>query len=156
MKLLLAIAMGALLVAPAGFAKKARCTFRLHVEGSANDSSVFATRLRSASSDREVFIEKVPRISELDVAAFHPYGGGSDGNYGALIQLNDHGRLALDTLSIEHRGRSAFVFVNGRYVTELQIDRRVSDGQIYVASGLTENDIQLMARDWRLIGQRKK
>ena len=41
-------------------------------------------------------------------------------------------------------------------MTELQIDRRVSDGKIYIASGLTTNDIELMKKDWRLLGPRKK
>ena len=80
----------------------------------------------------------------------------ADKRYGALIQLDDHGRIALDSLSIERRGGLVFVFINGRPVTELQIDQRVSDGKIYIASGLTAADIALMKKDWRLIGQRKK
>jgi hypothetical protein len=62
----------------------------------------------------------------------------------------------LEALSIERRGGLLFVFVNGRPITELQIDKRVSDGKIYIASGLTEADIKLMKKDWRLIGQKKK
>jgi hypothetical protein len=49
-----------------------------------------------------------------------------------------------------------FVLINGRPVSELQIDRRVSDGRIYIASGLTQADIELMKKDWRLIGQQRK
>lgn len=95
------------------------------------------------------------RLSERDVVAFYPYSAGN-GNYGALFQLDEHGRLALDALSIERRGSLLFVLINGRPVTELQVDRRVSDGQIYIASGLTKSDIELMKKDWRLIGQRKR
>jgi len=47
------------------------------------------------------------------------------------------------------------VFVNGRAITELQIDKRVSDGKIYIPSGLTAADIDLMKKDWRSIGQQK-
>ena len=46
--------------------------------------------------------------------------------------------------------------MNGRPLTELQVDRRVSDGKIYLASGLTEADIKLMNKDWKLLGKRKK
>jgi hypothetical protein len=99
-------------------------------------------------------IEKVPTISERDVVAFHPYPR-SDGSYGVLLQLDDHGTLALDTLSIERRGTFLFILVNGRPIKELQIDRRVSDGKIYLPSGLTAADIELMRKDWRLIGDRK-
>ena len=51
--------------------------------------------------------------------AFRPYPA-ADGTFGVLLQLDDHGKIALDTLSIEHRGSSLFVFINGRPLTELQ------------------------------------
>jgi hypothetical protein len=47
-------------------------------------------------------------------------------------------------------------FLNGRPLTELQIDRCVSDGTIYPPSGLTEADIKLMNKDWKLIRAGKK
>jgi hypothetical protein len=49
-----------------------------------------------------------------------------------------------------------FVLINGRAITELRVDRRVADGRIYIASGLTKADIELMKKDWRLIGQQRK
>lgn len=100
-------------------------------------------------------IEKMPWISEQDVTAFSPYPA-QDGTYGALIQLDEHGRVVLDTLSIERRGSSLFVFINGRLITELNVDKRVADGKIYIPSGLTAADIELMKKDWRLIGQGKR
>ena len=106
-------------------------------------------------SGREITIERTPRISEQDVVAFYPYAS-ADKSYGALIQLDEHGRIALDSLSIERRGMLLFVFINGRSITELEIDKRVSDGKIYIASGLTAADIALMKKDWRLIGRRKR
>jgi hypothetical protein len=70
--------------------------------------------------------------------------------------LDDHGRTVLDTLSIEHRGSQLFIFINGRPLTELQVDRRVSDGKIYLPAGLTETDIKLMNKDWKLLGHTKR
>lgn len=130
------------------------CTFRVHVAANANDGSVFAQPIRSRSG-RDVFIEKTAWLSERDVKLYYPYRAG-DGSYGALLQLDDHGRTVLDTLSVERRGSYLFVFLNGRSIAELQVDRRVSDGRIYLASGLTETDIKLMNKDWKLIGGRKK
>jgi hypothetical protein len=135
--------------------KQRHCTLRLHTEANANDGVVFSTKIRSQFSGKTAFIEKIPAISENDVIGFGVYPA-ADGTYGALFELNDHGRLALDTLSIERRGTLLFIFVNDRPITELQIDRRVSDGKIYIASGLTSNDIELMKKDWRLIAPRKK
>ena len=136
-------------------AKKPHCTMRAHVQANSNDGPVFSTELRSPVTGKNVVIEKVPTISERDVVAFRPYDAG-DGSYGVLFQLSDHGKLALDTLSIERRGTFLYVFVNGRPAAELQIDRRVSDGKLYVASGLTVGDIALMRKDWPLVGATKK
>jgi hypothetical protein len=135
-------------------AKGRHCMFRVHVEANARDTVVFASSVRAQFSGKEIAIEKVARISERDVVAFYPYTAGQ-GNYGVVFQLDDHGRLALDALSVEHRGGLLFVFINGRPVTQLQIDKRVSDGKIYIASGLSAADIDLMKKDWPLLGQRK-
>ena len=138
-----------------GFGKQRHCTFRVHVQANPQDTDAFSTSARARASGKDLAIEKMPWISEHDVAAFFPYPA-QNGTYGALFQLDEHGRVVLDTLSIERRGRFLFVFVNGRLVTELQIDKRVSDGQIYIPSGLSASDIELMKKEWRLIGQRKR
>ncbi len=87
--------------------------------------------------------------------AFSPYPA-RDGTFGALFQLDEHGGVVLDTLSVERRGGFLFILINGRMITKLQIDKRVSDGKIYVPSGLTATDVELMKKQWRLIGQRKR
>ena len=124
---------------------KTHSTFRAYVEASVSNGPAFAAKLPLFG--REVTIEKVPSLSENDVASLRTYRA-ADGTNGALFQLNEHGRLALDSLSIERRGSSLFVFINGRPAAELQIDRRVSDGKIYIASGLSANDIALLKKDW--------
>ncbi|MDQ6861281.1 MAG: hypothetical protein M3032_09010 [Verrucomicrobiota bacterium] len=145
----------ALLVPAASEAKKPHCTFRAHVEANVNDGASFTTQMRSPATGKTIVLEKTPSISERDVAAFRPYPA-SDGSFGVLFVLDDHGKLALDTLSVDRRGRFLYLFVNGRPAAELQIDRRVSDGKLYVASGLTSADIELMKKDWPIAGAKKK
>jgi hypothetical protein len=136
-------------------AKPRRCVLRVHAQANPRDTEVFATSIRAQVSGKDVTIEQMPWISERDVAAFSPYSA-RDGTYGALLQLDEHGRMVLDTLSVERRGTFLFVFVNGRLITELEIDKRVSDGKIFIPSGLTATDIESMKRDWRLIGKKKR
>ena len=140
---------------PGGVAKQRHCTLRVHAQANPRDTEVFATSVRAQLSGKEVAIEKMPWISERDVIAFSPYPA-PDGTYGALLQFDDHGRVVLDTLSVERRGGFLFVFVNGRFVTQLQVDKRVSDGKIYIPSGLTAADVDLMKKDWRLMAQGKR
>src|SRR5881392_2874741 len=135
--------------------KEQHCTFRVHAEANSNDTAVFSSSVRALFSGKQVAIERMPRLSERDVVAFYPYAAGN-GNYGALFQLDEHGRIALDALSIERRGSLLFVLINGRLITELEIDKRISDGKIYIASGLTAADIESMKKDWRLIGKSKR
>ena len=143
-----------LLLAGGAAAGSRHCTFRVHVAANENDGSVFAQPIRSLSG-RNVYIEKTAWLSERDVKSFYPYRA-ADGSYAALLELDDHGRTVLDTLSVERRGSYLFIFLNGRPITELQVDRRVSDGKIYLPSGLTEADIKLMNKDCKLTGDRKK
>ena len=136
-------------------AKQRHCTLRVHAQANERDGEVFATSLHARVAGKTVAIEKMPWISEHDVTAFSPYPA-QDGTYGALIQLDEHGRVVLDTLSIERRGSFLFVFVNGRMITQLNVDTRVSDGKIFIPAGLTAADIDLMKKDWRVIGQVKR
>ncbi len=130
------------------------CIFRVHVAGNERDGAVFSKPIRSLSG-REVYIQQMAWLTERDVKAFYPYRA-ADGSYAALLELDDHGRTILDTLSVERRGSYLFVFLDGRPLTELQVDKRVSDGKIYLPGGLTEADIKLMHKDWKLLGKRKK
>ena len=136
-------------------AKQRHCTFRVHAQANPHDSDVFSIPGRTTSSGKDIAIEKLPWITERDIAAFSPYPA-PDGTFGALFQLDEHGRVVLDTLSVEHRGRFLFVFINGRMITNLQIDKRVSDGKIYIPSGITASDVELMKKQWRLLGERKR
>jgi hypothetical protein len=136
-------------------AKPKHCMLRIHTEASPNDTIIFSTAVKAQFSGKQIAIEKIPRISEQDVEAFLPFPAGKN-NFGVLFQLDEHGKMALDALSVERRGGVLFVFINGRPITEFQIDKRVADGQIYIASGLTSADIELMKKDWRIIGERKR
>ena len=128
-------------------ARKPRTTLRVHTEANERDGQVFAARIRSSRTEREVVIEKVPAISERDVVGFSSYPA-TDGSFGVLFQLDDHGTLALDTLSVDRRGTTLYVFLNGRLVSELEIDRRVRDGKLFIASGLAAKDLAVMTKDW--------
>ncbi len=129
MKSVSASAFLALLALSFASAKDRRYIFRVHAEANANDTATFATSVRAQFFGKDIAIEKMPRLSERDVVAFYPYLA-ANGSYGALFKLDGHGQLALGALSIERRGSLLFVFTNGREVTELLIDQRVSDGKI--------------------------
>jgi hypothetical protein len=149
------IAILLLLAVASAPAKRKHCMLRVHAEANPADTEVFSTAIKAQLSGKDVSIEKVARLTEEDVVAFLPYSLGN-GQFGVLLQLDEHGRVSLDALSVERRGGFLFVFINGRAITELQIDKRVQDGRLYIPSGLTSADIVLMQRDWKVIGAKRR
>ena len=129
--------------------------FRVHAQANERDSEVFASSIKAKASGKDVAIEKYASISEDEVVAFKVYQA-PDGTFGALLQLDDHGRNTLDAVSVEHRGQHLFIFLNGRPLTEMFVDKRVSDGRIYIPSGITVADLRLMKKDWKLIAPKEK
>ena len=137
------------------FARTHHCMFRVHALANERDSEVFATAIKAKISGKEVAIEKGASVSEDDVVAFSVYQA-ADGTLGALLQLDDHGRASLEAVSIEHRGQPLFILLNGRVVAELLVDKRITDGKIYIPSGITVADLRLMKKDWKLIALKDK
>ena len=72
--------------------KDRHCVFRVHAEANPNDGASFNSSIPALFSGKRVAIERIPRLSERDVVAFYPYST-SGGNYGALFQLDEHGRI---------------------------------------------------------------
>src|SRR5437016_9170672 len=87
------------LLAVSATGKDRHFILRVHAEANPNDTATFASSVRALYSGKQVAIERMPRLSERDVVAFFPYAAG-DGSYGALFQLDEHGRVALDALSV--------------------------------------------------------
>ena len=106
-------------------AKQRHCTFRVHAQANAQDTDVFSMPARATSSGKDVAIQKLAWITEHDVMGFSPYQA-QDGTFGALFQLDDHGRVVLDTLSVERRGWFSL------YIHQRQNDYRTTDRQASV------------------------
>jgi hypothetical protein len=146
----------ALLFVAAG-KKEPGFSVRFFAEANAQDTDTFASPVQLQYPPRKAFVQKVPVISERDVLSIYPFQA-SDGTMGCAFKLDDHGRIALDSLSIEKRGSSLVAVVNNRQVIDMLIDRRVSDGIITIPRGLTPQEAVMMQEKFKTFGQpdRKK
>jgi hypothetical protein len=115
---------------------------RFHIQTNELDAS-FSTPVTLVDPPRRVFVEKVPSISEKDISSFAPYRA-ADGSYSVAFQLDRHGQLTLQNLSLQKRGQMLMATVNGRLITPLTIDKPINDGVIYVPFGLTEAEIKAL------------
>ncbi|HWL54202.1 MAG TPA: hypothetical protein VNQ90_17305 [Chthoniobacteraceae bacterium] len=125
---------------------------RFHLQASEADGEPFVTRLPIHDGRGPAFIKKVPEITEHDIVAIFPFTA-ADGTYGCTLKLTVHGRISLDSTSVEARGRVLVCIINGRVVTAMMIDKRVSDGILTVPSGLTASDVDQLEMKYRMIGQ---
>jgi hypothetical protein len=124
---------------------------RFHVEVTRSDPT-FATKVTAGNPPREVTVEKLPSISERDIASFYPYKA-NDGTYSAAFKLDEHGRITLETLSEESRGKFLLAAVNGHPVALLAIDKPIDDGIIFIPRGLTEMDIRQLGESYDIMGK---
>ena len=124
---------------------------RFHVEVTQADPT-FATKVIAGDPPREVLVEKIPSLSERDISSFYPYQA-ADGTYSAVFQLDAHGRVTLETLSAESRGKSIVAAVNGRPVALLAVDKQINDGIIFIPRGLTEHDIRQLGESYDIMGK---
>jgi len=135
-------------------ASKPKLTIRFHTEVNPNSGSSFAVSAPVPGASTPLSLSKVADITESDVAAIFPFPA-NDGSMGCALKLDTHGRIALDSLSQEYHGALLVGFVNGRAVTAMLIDRRISDGVITIVRGLTPADIALMKKAYPTLGTKK-
>jgi hypothetical protein len=141
----------ALLFVAAG-KKQPELTVRFFAEANPKDTDTFATAVQLQYPPRKAFVQKIPVISERDVLAIYPFQA-SDGTMGCAFKLDNHGRIAIDSLSIEKRGSSLVAVVNERQVIDMLIDKRVSDGIITIPRGLTVQEAMMIQEKFNTIGQ---
>jgi len=151
MKMLRCVATLFLALALVGFAQKRNAlSLTFHVETNSRDTASFAIPVDLKNLHRQAFIEKMPSITEREVQGIYPFLA-ADGTQGCAFQLDNHGTIWLDTLSVEHRGMALVAMVNGRIVCDLLIDKPVTDGIISIPCGLTPADMTILKKKFRLI-----
>lgn len=148
---LIASLAGFLQPALAGSKKGPITTIRLHCEGSSTDGPSFVTELE-LSDGRKIPIRKVPAVNERDITAFYPFPG-NDGLAGAYFRLDAHGSNKLHQLTVEDKGRTAVVLINGRPASALKLTGTVGDGILYVPGGLLPQEILALEAKFPVIGR---
>ena len=124
---------------------------RFHAQTTTTDPT-FAAKVTAGTPPRELYVEKIPSISERDIVGFYPYRA-ADGSYSAVFQLDPHGRATLESMSLEKRGMFVVAAVNGRPVTLMSVDKPITDGILFIPSGLTEMDIRRLGESFDVIGR---
>ena len=137
------------------FAKKQPpVVVRFHTQTNKEDTEQFSFNVSLQNPPRQVYFQKIPFLSELDVVAIYPFQA-QDGTMGCAFKFDSHGTLELDTQSIMRRGTDVVGYINGRMVCDLLIDKRVSDGVLTVPNGLTPLEIAALQKRFHTLGDPK-
>ncbi len=154
--LLLPALLGLLLL---GMAQKLPVTVRFYAEANQQDTDHFSMPIQFKNPPRTSFIEKSPTIHERNIRAIYPFQA-QDGTWGCAFQLNDSGRLHLEVMTTQLRGRSVVAFVGTKsgthQVVDMQIDKTIHDGIIEIPYGMTELEIAALTKEYPIVGQKRR
>jgi hypothetical protein len=128
-------------------------TIRFYTQTQKGDTESFSAPVKLLNG-QDTYVDQVAAISERDIAGIYPYPV-ADGSGACAFQLDDHGTIALDTLSVAKRGTLLIAAIDGRQVADILIDKRVSTGVITIPGGISVDEMKLILKRFPAIGSRK-
>lgn len=147
--LLLGLCAAALLCT--GGAKKPAVELRIHGEGIAAEAPTFAFPA-TLLNGRETFLSRMPLITQREIRSVFPFAA-ADGSQGIYLKLDNHGSSLLQQHTMERSGRLLAVFINGRQVSNLVVDRPVTDGIVSIPRGLDASEVELLTTAFPVMGE---
>lgn len=130
--------------------KETAVTVRFYPEAIAGGVNTYPDPVWLQEPVRKIYRSKIAAISEQDVDSIYLYQV-SDGSIGCVFILNDRGRAALDTLSVEKRGSTITAVVNNRMIINMLIDKRISDGIIVIPHGMTIQEGLMLKNTFKVL-----
>ena len=139
--------------------KKTPIAVRFHTEADKNDSDTFSVPVNLIYQRRQAYLSKVADISERMIERILPFPA-KDGTWGCVIKLNSMGRIRLENMSGTLRGSALVIFVSTEasrhQVADMIIDRVVTDGVITIPRGLTDLEVALLRKQFKILGETTK
>ena len=158
MKFRVAIAALALCSPAFGMSQKQKVSVRFHAEANPSDGASFVMPAKLHNQRRDVSLSRVPAINEKQIKAIYPFPG-DDGTWGCVFQLDQQGRIRLETMSSEQLHTALVLFVSTKQgqhqVIDMLIDRPVTTGIITVPRGLTDTEVAVMKTQFTVLGETK-
>ncbi len=142
------------LVLCAGAAKKQALDLRVHATGTEAEAPTFAFP-STLLNGTPVFLQRMPLLTQREVASVYPFNA-ADGSQGIYLKLGAHGSRLLQQHTTSRGGTMLVVLLNGRQISNLLVDRPVSDGIFCIPRGLTADDVEFLTTVFPVTGQEGK
>jgi len=130
--------------------KKLDLSVRFYTQAAKIDSESFAVPV-TLLNGTQTYVDVISAISEHDIVAIYPFPV-ADGSGGCAFKLDDHGTISLDTLSVAKKGTLLIATINGRQVSDILIDQRVSDGIVTIPNGITTDEMKQLLKRYPVLG----
>jgi hypothetical protein len=141
-----------------GSSQKPKVTVRFHAEVNPNDGTSFAMPVNLQYARRAAHVARVPAFSEKQIRAIYPFEA-ADGTWGCYFQLDDQGRIRLETMSSEQMHTALVLFIGTKLgqhqVVDMLIDKIISTGAITVPRGMTAAEVVVLKEQFPVIGEEK-
>lgn len=146
----------ALAVCCLGFGERPpELTVRFYAEANPRDGESFSSPIKVGTPPRDTFLQKMPSVHEGQITAIYPFQT-PDGTWGCTFKLDANGRINLDVVSTDHRGKFLIGFIGNKRgtvrVADLLIDKTVTDGILTVPRGLTDMQIMVLKQQFKVWG----
>jgi hypothetical protein len=130
--------------------KKPGLSVRFYTQTAQSDSETFAVPV-TLLSGQQTYLDEIAAISEHDIVAIYPFTV-PDGSGGCTLKLDDHGTIALDTVSVTKRGTLLICAIDGRQVADILIDKRIVDGIVTIPGGITTDEMKELLKKYPVLG----
>jgi len=135
-------------------AKKPVLDLRIHAQGTEAEAPTFAIPA-TLLNGTPTFLQRMPLITQSEIESIYPFAA-ADGSQGVYLKLGQHGSRLLQQHSMSQQGQLLVVMLNGRMVSNLLVDRPITDGIVCIPRALTQEDIALLTSAFPIIGQEGK
>ncbi|MEY3481489.1 MAG: hypothetical protein RIQ71_2264 [Verrucomicrobiota bacterium] len=135
-------------------AKKPVLDLRVHAEGTEAEAPTFAIPA-TLLNGRPTFLQRMPLVTQSEIESIYPFAA-ADGSQGVYLKLGQHGSRLLQQHTMSQQGKLLVVMLNGRMVSNLLVDRPITDGIVCIPRALTQEDIALLTSAFPVIGQESK
>ena len=144
----------AVLCLTGGAKKGSKVSIQFHCETTAHDGDTFATQMMVGDPPRKLHLEKMPTITDRDIKAIYPFPAqDASGSFGVYFMVDNHGSNLLQAATTQHRHSYIVPVINGRPISLIHIPKPISDGIMTVPSGITSDEVSLLAATYPIYGE---
>ena len=129
-------------------------TLRIHEEANESLPEKLVRIVQLPVTDQRVVVDPYPQLTERDLLDARSVS--TPGGLAVKLQFDLHGAHTFDEMTTRMRGRYIVVFVDDKPVAAVLVEKRVTNGEFLLETGMTEAETQALVVKLRQITGKKR